>query len=68
MTECQIALEMGFRSVLRSIRSGRTQNPHTSPTAPAPAPKKIYTGRVKHKHSVWSLERDEHGRVSRGGA
>ena len=25
---------------------------HKSPTAPAPAPKKIYTGRVKRKHGT----------------
>ena len=59
-------MEMGFRSVWGSIRSGRAQKPHTSPTTPAPAPKKIYTGRVKHKYGAWCLEREEHGRVRRG--
>ena len=28
--------------------------------------KKIYKGRVKHKHGAWCLEREKHGRVSRG--
>ena len=50
---------MGLRSVSGSIRSGRAQKPHTSPTTPAPAPKKIYTGRVKHKYGAWCLEREE---------
>ena len=59
LSDCRIALEMGFRSVWGSIRSGRAQKPHTSPTTPAPALKKIYTGRVKHKHGVWCLEREE---------
>ena len=63
---CRIALEMGFRSVWECFRSGRAQKPHTSPTTPARALKKIYTGRVKHKHGVWCLEREEHERVSRG--
>ena len=63
---CRIALEMGFRSVWECFRSGRAQKPHTSPTTPARALKKIYTGRVKRKHGVWCLEREEHKRVSRG--
>ena len=66
MSDCRIALEMGFRSVWECFRSGRAQKPHTSPTTPARALKKIYTGRVKRKHGVWCLEREEHGRVSRG--
>ena len=63
---CRIALEMGFRSVWECFRSGRAQQPHTSPTTPARALKKIYTGRVKRKHGAWCLEREEHERVSRG--
>ena len=63
---CRIALEMGFRSVWECFRSGRAQKPHTSPTTTARALKKIYTGRVKRKHGVWCLEREEHERVSRG--
>ena len=59
-------MEMGFRSVWECFRSGRAQKPHTSPTTPARALKKIYTGRVKRKHGVWCLEREEHERVSRG--
>ena len=42
---------------------------HKSPTQvpqPPRALKKIYTGRVKRKHGVWCLEREEHARVSRG--
>ena len=63
---CRVALEMGFRSVWGCVRSGRAQKPHTRPTTPAPAPKKIYTGRVKHKHVAWCLKREELGRVSIG--
>ena len=63
---CRVALEMGFRSAWGSIRSDRAQKPLISPTTPAPALKKIYTGIVKHKNRVWCLEREEHGRVSRG--
>ena len=68
MSDCRIALEMGFRSVWECFRSGRAQKPHTSPTTPARALKKIYTGRVKHKHGVWCLEREEKSmNVSVGG-
>ena len=56
---CRVALEIGFRGVCGGIRSGRAQEPHTSPTTPSPAPKKIYTWRVKHKHGAWCLEREE---------
>ena len=66
LSDCRIALEMGFRSVWECFRSGRAQKPHTSPTTTARALKKIYTGRVKRKHGVWCLEREEHERVSRG--
>ena len=66
MSNCRIALEMGFRSAWGRFRSGRAKKPHISPTTPARALKKIYTGRVKHKHGVWCLEREEHERVSRG--
>jgi len=49
------------------IRQGTTKAPH-SPTTPARALKKIYTGRVKHKHGVWCLEREEKSmNVSVGG-
>ena len=66
LSDCRIALEMSFRSVWECFRSGRAQKLHTSSTTPARALKKIYTGRVKRKHGVWCLEREEHGRVSRG--
>ena len=66
LSDCRIALEMGFRSDWESFRSSRAQKPHTSPTTLARALKKKYTGRVKHKHCVWCLEREEHERVSRG--
>ena len=59
-------MEMGFRSVWECFRSGRAQKPHTSPTTPARALKKIYMGRVKRKHGGWFLEREEHERASRG--
>ena len=67
---CRIALEMGFRSVWECFRSGRAQQkPHTVPQPPrARALNKIYTGRVKHKHGVWCLEREEKSmNVSVGG-
>ena len=64
VSDCRIALEMGFRSVRGSFTSGRAQKPHTSPRTPAPELKKIHTGRVKHKHSARCPERKEHGRVS----
>ena len=54
-----------FCSAWGRFRSGRAQKPHTSPTPPAPALKKIYTGRVKHRNGVCYLERAEHERVSR---
>ena len=66
MSDCRVALEMGFRRVWESFRSGRAQKPRTSPTTPAPVLKKIHTGRVKHKHGACCLEREGHGRVSRG--
>ena len=60
-------MEMGFRSAWGSVRSGRARKPHTSLTTPALALKKyIYMGRVKQRDGVWSLEREEHGRVIRG--
>ena len=66
MFGCQTVLEMGFRSAEGGFRSGRAQKPHTSPPTPASALKKIYKGRVKHRHVAWCLEREEDGRVSRG--
>ena len=44
------------------------QEGHKSPTTPAPTLKKICTGRIKYKHGFWCLGREEHERVSRGGA
>ena len=42
------------------------KSPYTSPTTPALALKKISTGRVKHTHGSWCLERKEHSRVIGG--
>ena len=39
-------MEKGFRGVWGSIRSDGPQKPHTSPTAPAPAPKKHIRGEL----------------------
>ena len=47
-------------------QAGHKGSTPPSPTTPARALKKIYTGRVKRKHGVWCLEREEHERVSRG--
>ena len=37
LPDCRVALEMGFRGVWGSFKSGRAQKPHTSPTTPSPA-------------------------------
>ena len=49
-------------------QAGHKSSTPPSPTTPPRALKKIYTGRVKHKHGVWCLEREEKSmNVSVGG-
>ena len=62
LSDCQIALEKG----IAALGGALNQAGHKSPITPAPALKKIYTGRVKDRHGVWCLEREEHGRASSG--
>ena len=63
---CRIALEMGFRSDLGSIRSGRAKKPHRSPIAPAPAPKKNIRGEL-NTSMVFGALREKSMKVSVGG-
>ena len=58
VTGCRIVLVIGFRSVWGSIRPGRAQSSTQAPHPPRRCTKP-YTGRVKHRHSDWSLERKE---------
>ena len=49
-------------------QAGHNKSPTQSHNPRARALKKIYTGRVKHKHGVWCLEREEKSmNVSVGG-
>ena len=66
LSDCRIALEMGFRGVWGCVRYDRAQKPHTSPTTPAPALKKIYTGRVNICMMLDAL-REKSTNVSVGG-
>ena len=59
-------MEMGFRSVWDSFRSSRAQKPHTSPTTPARALKKIYTGESSAS-IVFGALREKSMNVSVGG-
>ena len=67
MSDCRIALEMGFRSVWESFRSSRAQKPHTSPTTPARALKKNTRGEF-NTSMVFGALREKSMDVSVGGA
>ena len=66
MSDCRIALEMGFRSVWESFRSGRAQKPHTSPTTPARALKKNIRGEL-NTNRVFGALREKSTKVPVGG-
>ena len=58
-------MEMGFRSVWGSSRSGRAQKPHTSPTIPAPALKKYIRGEFNTSMVLGALREKSINMVSR---
>ena len=66
MSDCRIALEMGFRSVWECFRSGRAQKPHTSPTTPARAKEYIY-GASQNASMVFGSLREKSMYVPVGG-
>ena len=54
MSGSRIALEMGFRSAEEAL-----DHQDTKASQPMRRRQKIYTGRVKHKHGIWFLEKEE---------
>ena len=67
MSDCRIALEMGFRSAWESFRSGRAQKPQTSPTTPARALKEKNIRGELNTSMVFGTLREKSMDVSVGG-